>query len=91
MGFTSAKPAHTLEILQLIAFSKLEEGCSTDLIQLKNTKIKSIKDYCEENWFKIKEQWVMYFNDQVFNLRETTSNRFESTFNKIKIVRNMKA
>ena len=63
MGFASAKPAHCLERLQSIAFSKLEVENNKNLIQLKNTKIKSVVDYCEEKWFKVKEQWVTYFKN----------------------------
>ena len=67
-----------------IAFSKSEEEYSKKLILLKNGKIESVVDYCEESWFKIQDQWVMYFKNKVFNLRETRNRRFESTFNKIK-------
>ena len=42
MGFTSAEPAHFLEILQSIALLKVEEVCNKNFIWLKNMKIKSV-------------------------------------------------
>ena len=54
VGVTSAELGHCLEIFQSMAFSKQEEEYSKNLIQLKNTKIKSVVDYREENWFKFK-------------------------------------
>ena len=49
MGTTSTEPAHYLEIVQSIAFSNPEEKYNKNLIQLKNTKIKSAAEYCEES------------------------------------------
>ena len=83
IGITSADPAHCLEILQSIAFVKQEEEYNKNLIQLQNTKVKSVVHYCEENWFKFKEK---YFKNQVLNLGQNTSKRLESAFNKIKSI-----
>ena len=56
MGITSAKPAHCLEILKSIAFSKQKQEYNKNLFQLKNAKIKSVVHYCEEKWFQFKEK-----------------------------------
>ena len=85
MGITSAERSHCLEILQAIAYSNTEDEYNSNVNLLRNTKIKSVTDYCQENWLPVKEQWVKCFKSQVFNLEETTNNRLESTFNKIKI------
>ena len=37
-----------------------------------------------ENWDSVKEQWVVFYKDQTFNLGETTNNRIESTFRHVK-------
>ena len=85
MGITSACRASSLPRNITIDSIFKEEGELQDAV-MKNTKIKSVVDYCEENWFKFKEKRVMYFKNQVFDLGETTNNRLESTFYKIKSI-----
>lgn len=84
MGITSAERSRLLELLQNMAYSFSEENYMENVEKLKCTKMKAVIDYFMENWYPIKEQWVM-----CFNLGETTNNRLESTFNKLRaFVRN---
>ena len=54
---------------------------------LKNKKLDSVINYFKENGDPIKNRWVFACKDLHMNLGETTNNRLESTFNKLKNVR----
>ena len=86
LGISSAERLHALEILQAMATSRSASEYDKHLTSLKNTNMQSIIDYVLENWDPIKEQWVAYYKDKSFNRGETTNNRLESTFAKIKSV-----
>ena len=86
LGISSAERLHVLEILQAMATSRSASEYDKHLTSLKNTNMQSVIDYVLENWDPIKEQWVAYYKDKSFNRGETTNNRLESTFTKIKSV-----
>lgn len=86
MGITSEERFRCLEIIQKMAYSKTPIEFETLVETLRLTKLQSVITYFEENWENIKEQWVFAFKNEVFNLGETTNNRVESNFNKLKSV-----
>ena len=86
MGITSAERLRALEILSSLAHSKTSSEYETHLGELKQTNITSVIEYVMENWHPIREQWVACFKDKHLNLGETTTNRLESTFSKLKSV-----
>ena len=86
MFISSAERNRVLEIIQSIAYANSEEAYKVNLKLLQNTKLHTVVDYFMENWDSIKEQWVMFYKDQSFNLGETTNNRIESTFRHVKNV-----
>jgi len=86
MGITNAERLRILEILSALAHAKSPDEYDTNLQVLKNTKIKSVVDYFLKSWHPIRDQWVSFFKDLHMNLGETTNNRLESTFSKIKSV-----
>jgi len=86
MGITNAERLRVLEILNALAHAKCQEDYDANLQVLKNTKIKSVVDYFLKSWHPIKDQWVPFLKDLHMNLGETTNNRLESTFSKIKSV-----
>ena len=86
MGITSAERLHTLEILEKIAYTKNDPEYAENVESLQKTKFKSVADYYYENWHPVKEQWVLCYKDLFPNLGETTNNRLESSFSKIKSV-----
>ena len=69
-----------------IAWANSEEAYKVNLKLLQNTKLHTLVDYFMENWDSIKEQWVMFYKGQSFNLGEPTNNRTESTFRHAKNV-----
>ena len=83
---SSAKRNHVLEIIQSIAYANSQEAYKVNLKLLQNKKLHTVVDYFMENWDSFKEQWVMFYKDQSFNLGETTNNRIESTFRHVKNV-----
>ena len=58
---TSTERSHCLEILQAIAYSNTEDEYNSNVNVLRNTKIKSVIDYCQENWLPVKEQCMKCF------------------------------
>ena len=86
LGITSAERIRCLEIISKMAHAKSHHDFQKQLTALLSTRLKSVIDYVQCNWISIKDQWVACFKDEAFNLGETTNNRLESTFCKIKSV-----
>ena len=86
LGISSAERLRALEILSSMAHSKTATEYHKALDELKSSNMKSVIEYVVQNWDPIKDQWVACFKDKAFNLGETTNNRLESTFSKIKSV-----
>ena len=59
--FSRAHRSHYLESLQAIAYSNTEDEFNSNMNLLRNTKIKSVINQCQENWLPVKEQWVKCF------------------------------
>ena len=68
MFILSVERNHVLEIIQCIAYANSEEAYKVNLELLQNTKLHIVVDYFMENWDSIKEQWIMFYKDQTFNL-----------------------
>ena len=86
MAITSAERYRCLEIIQKIAYSKSSNKYERNVQQLVDTKLAVVSECFMKNWDPIKHQWVSSFKDLCANLGETTNNRLESTFNKLKSV-----
>ena len=84
MVITIAERNRSLEIITAITYSSSPEEYETNVKLLEGTKITSVLNYFKANWDPIKVQWVKCFKDSYFCLGETTNNRIESTFGKIK-------
>ena len=48
--------SHCLVVLQAIAYSNTEDEYNSNVNLLRNTKTKSVMDYCQKNWLPVKEQ-----------------------------------
>ena len=86
LGISTAERLRALEILSRMAHSKTATEYDKALDELKSSNMKRVAEYVLQNWEPIKDQWVACFKDKAFNLGETTNNRLESTFSKIKSV-----
>ena len=56
--------------------------------QLKDTKLKQVIKYFDENWHEIREQWVEDLKREACHYLNSTNNRLESINQKIKSVVN---
>ncbi|XP_047126169.1 uncharacterized protein LOC124807808 [Hydra vulgaris] len=86
MGITLADRNRCLKIIQKIAYSKSSIVYEQNKQMLLDTKLTAVTEYFVKNWDPIKHQWVTAYKDLYFNLGETTNNRLESMFNRLKSV-----
>ena len=86
LGITSEERFRCLEIIQKIAYSQTQQEYEINTQLLRQTNLQSVIGYYEQNWEPIKHQWVCALKNEIFNLGETTNNRVESNFNKLKSV-----
>ena len=86
MPISSAERNRLLEIIQSTAYTNSGEAYKVNPKLLQNTKLHTVVDRFTENWGSIKEQWVVFYKDQSFNLGETANSRIESTFSHVKNV-----
>ena len=86
MEITSAQRTTVLEVLQRITYSPSEEEYTTNYHDLLALEIPTVTEYFNKNWHSIRTQWVEGLKRQSFSLGERTTNRVESTFQKIKSV-----
>ena len=86
MEFTSAQRTTVLKVLQRITYSPSEEEYTRNYHDLLALEIPTVTEYFNKNWHSIRTQWVEGLKRQSFSLGERTTNRVESTFQKIKSV-----
>ena len=86
MSLTSAQRIRCLEILVAIIYSSSPDDYEKDIGVLYSSPYINVINYFKSNWEPIKEQWVVCFKDEVLSLGETTNNRIEYTFQKVKSV-----
>ena len=86
MGITPAQKMSVLEIISKLVYAQNFECYQLHYQQLKNTNLKSVIDYFDQNWHKIKEQWVEGLKHNSCHFLNSTNNRLESLNQKIKNV-----
>ena len=86
MGLTNEERNAALEILQRLTYSTSEEKYNEIYKELKELELTKVTAYFEKNWHGIREEWVEGLKKQHLSLGERTTNRVESTFQKIKSV-----
>ena len=72
-----------LAIFRKLLYAK-DEAEFQGLTEQIHTKSQVFLDYLAQNWFPIKERWVHYMKNCHLNLGNTTTNRIESQFGKLK-------
>ena len=85
-GNTSDKRLWASELLSFLAHIKTLSETGHILMKWNVQNIRSVTEYFMGNWQPIREQWVACFDDKHLNLGETTTNRLEFTFSKLKSV-----
>ena len=83
MDITAAEKTEVLEILQELAYSSSEDTYEVNQRQHLDLHIEKVTTYYNKNWHPIRHEWVEGLKQQNFSLDERTTNRVESTFQKI--------
>ncbi|XP_065891810.1 uncharacterized protein [Dysidea avara] len=86
MGITAAKRSHVLDILQRMSYATNEEAYFSAYEELKQTKLKIVLDYFNDNWHEIRDEWVCGLKDENLMFQNHTNNRVESINQKLKSV-----
>ena len=86
MGITQDQRNLCLELLQRMAYSKSKKEYDLLYLQLQHVFPKNVRQYFEEQWHTIKEEWVQCFKNEKENYLNSTNNRLESINQKFKAV-----
>ena len=86
MYVTSEQRKMVLEIITKRVYARNETEYQQYYRHLKDTKLKSVVQYFDENWHGIQAQWVDGLKNEACNFMNRTNNRLESTNQKIKSV-----
>ena len=86
MGISSDERMQVLELLQSMAYAKSEDEYNKLYQQLMSTRFTAVKNYFNENWHPIREQWVEGLKNHFTNFLNSTNNRVESINQKFKTV-----
>lgn len=86
VGITAAQKVMVLELITKLVYARDEDEYCKFYQQLKETKLKQVLQYYDENWHGIKEQWVEGLKREACHYLNSTNNRIESINHKIKSV-----
>ena len=85
MNISAGERDAVLEHVTKLAYCQTDEEYDTAHIAfLRSTASHAVRKYYQEQSHTIKEQWVTAFTKRKLNLGETTTNRVESFFGKLK-------
>ena len=86
MNISADERLQVLEILQSMAYASSEEIYQDFYGQLMSTRFSAVKDYFNENWHQIRDEWVEGKKCRYTNFLNSTNNRLESINQKLKQV-----
>lgn len=86
MGITQDQRNLCLELLQRMAYSKSRKEYDLLYLQLQHVVPNNVREYFDEQWHSIKEEWVQCFKNEKENYLNSTNNRLESINQKFKAV-----
>ena len=86
MGITAAQRMSVLEIISKLVYSQDQQNYHVHYQQLKETKLKSVIEYYDQNWHDIRSHWVKGLKHDCCHCLNSTNNRLESLNQKIKSV-----
>ena len=84
MGISAAQRITVLEIICKLVYAQNDEEYQKFYQLLKQTKLKEVIHYFDDNWHGIKEQWVEGLKRESCHYLNSTNNRLESINQKIK-------
>ena len=86
MAITAAHQTSVLEIISKLVYAQDQQNYHVHYQQLKETKLKSVVEYYDQNWHDIRSQWVEGLKHDCCHYLNSTNNRLESLNQKIKSV-----
>ena len=86
MGVNAAQRIAVLEIISILVYAQTEEEYLKFCQRLKDIKLKQVIKYFNENRHAIREQWVEGLKREACHYLNSTNNRLESIYQKIKSV-----
>ena len=86
MGITAAQRMCVLEIISKLVYSQDQQNYHVHYQHLKETNLKSVIEYYDQNWHDIRSQWVEGLKHDCCHYLNSTNNRLESLNQKIKSV-----
>ena len=78
MKITSQMKENCLELIQKLAYAKNEDEYDGLYTQFHSIPPESVKNYFDENWHPIREEWVAGFKQVSGNFQNATNKRLES-------------
>ena len=75
-----------IEIISKLVYSQDQQNYHVHYQQLKETKLKSVIEYCDQNWHDIRSQWVEELKHDYCHYLNSTNNQLESLNQKVKSV-----
>ena len=75
-----------LEIISKLVYAQDEEEYMKFYQQLKESNLKQVIEYFDDNWHRIKEQWVEGLKCEACHYLNSTNNRLKSINQKIKSI-----
>lgn len=91
LGITAAQRSMCLEVVQKIVYSTSSTEYDKLYDQIKTTFPKRVKEYYDDNWHKIKDEWVLGLKADCGSFLNMTNNRLESINGKLKQVISLKS
>ena len=88
LGITAGERICALEVFQKMAYASSEEEYQSLCKELQENSPKQVKDYFQDNWANIKDEWVLHYKAMCGSFLNSTNNRLESLNGKLKQVIN---
>ena len=88
LGITAGERVFSLEIFQKMAYASSDNEYHSLCNELKENGPKQVKEYFQDNWAPIKDEWVLHYKAMCGSFLNSTNNRLESLNGKLKQVIN---
>lgn len=86
LGITSGQRQLFLELFQKMAYASSEKDYEDLYTELQKSAPREVKQYYDNNWHCIKNEWVLHFKAMSGSFLNSTNNRLESLNGKLKQV-----
>ena len=88
LGLLQVKEFVHLKFFQKMAYVSSEEEYQSLCKELQENSPKQVKDYFQDNWANIKDEWVLHYKAMCGSFLNSTNNRLDSLNGKLRQVIN---